>query len=477
MTFEALLGSGQDYYLTRAAYQHGMALIYLLAFLVAYNQFVPLLGEKGLLPVPRFIKWVTFRHSPSLFLFFPKDYAFKGAALAGIILSLLALSGVSEQYGLIFSMAVWGLLWLLYLSFVNVGQTFYSFGWESMLLEAGFYAMLMGDAAMAPSMIPIWAVRLMLFRNMFGAGLIKLRGDPCWWNLTCLYYHYETQPIPNPLSWYFHWLPKWMHRLSVFFNHIVELPLPFLYFAPQPIAGIAGLITIFFHAWLTVSGNFAFLGLLTIVTTIPTLDDRLLGLLYTPQLPEHLASPLPYQALLYLFALLLVWLHINPIKNLFSSRQAMNTTYNPLHLVNSYGAFGSITRPRYEVVIEGTDEPVILPDTVWKEYEFKGKPGRLNKLPIQVAPYHLRLDWLMWFAGFSRSYAESWFGVLLGKLLESDPATLKLIKHNPFPDAPPRFVRALRYEYYFTSPRERRATGNWWRRKLVGIYMPPVKKC
>jgi hypothetical protein len=309
---------------------------------------------------------------------------------------------------------------------------------------------------------------------MFWAGLIKWRGDPCWRDLTCLYYHYETQPIPNPLSWYFHWLPKGVHRLCVFFNHVTELVIPFFYFAPQPIAGIAGLITIFFHAWLTVSGNFAFLGFLTIITAIPTLDDNLLGLLYTPQTSTTLASPWLYQWFLYLVGAVLLWLQIEPMKNLFSSRQAMNTTYNPLHLVNSYGAFGSITRPRYEVVIEGTNEPIIGPETVWKEYEFKGKPGRLSKLPIQIAPYHLRLDWLMWFAGFSTRYAEPWLGVLIEKLLQNDPAILKLIKHNPFPDAPPRFIRALHYEYYFTSPRERRATGNWWRRKLVGLYVPPV---
>src|SRR5262249_38586423 len=159
----------------------------------------------------------------------------------------------------------------------NVGQTFYGFGWESMLLEAGFLAIFLGDARTAPSVIVIWLIRWMLFRVMFGAGLIKIRGDECWRDLSCLIYHYETQPMPNPCSWYFHWLPKPIHQVGVLFNHFTELVVPFFYFAPQPFALIAGLITIVFHGWLAISGNFSFLGLLTMVLALATLDDRFLG--------------------------------------------------------------------------------------------------------------------------------------------------------------------------------------------------------
>ncbi|MBI3273792.1 MAG: lipase maturation factor family protein [Candidatus Colwellbacteria bacterium] len=462
------------YWLTRLLLQRGLGIIYLIAFLVALNQFVPLLGEKGLLPVSQYLKQVRFWEAPSLFFFYHRDIFFRICASLGVILSLTVITGISEKYGMGVSMTVWGLLWLLYLSFVNVGQTFYAFGWESMLLEAGFYAIFLGDLKTAPSVIMIWLFNWMLFRTMFGAGLIKLRGDECWKNLTCLYYHYETQPMPNPLSWFFHWLPKGVHQFGVLFNHFAELIVPFAYFAPQPISAAAGLITLLFHGWLAVSGNFSFLGFLTMVIALSTLDDRLLSKIIPLHPPANLALWQGYQNAIYILAIIIAFLSIKPIKNLFSPYQAMNTSYNPIHLVNSYGAFGSITRPRYEVIIEGTADPVITLETKWEEYEFKGKPVKLDRLPPQIAPYHLRLDWLAWFAGFSHYYEHPWFIHLMAKLLKNDEAILGLLKTNPFPAAPPHFVRALRYEYHFTTPAQHRQNGNWWERNLVGLYFPVV---
>jgi hypothetical protein len=152
----------------------------------------------------------------------------------------------------------------------------------------------------------------------------------------------------------------------------------------------------------------------------------------------------------------------------------MNTVYNRFHFVGTYGAFGSITRPRYEVIVEGTDEAVLTPTTKWREYEFKGKPGALGQIPPQIAPYHLRLDWLMWFAAMSGYRENPWFLHFLAKLLEGDSATLGLLRTNPFPDKPPRYVRAQRYEYHFTTPAEHAASGLWWKRELVSPYVPPV---
>jgi hypothetical protein len=163
-----------------------------------------------------------------------------------------------------------------------------------------------------------------------------------------------------------------------------------------------------------------------------------------------------------------------PVRNLLSRRQYMNASFNSLHLVNTYGAFGSVTRVRNEVAVEGTDDAEITASTVWREYGFKGKPGDTRRRPPQVAPYHLRLDWLMWFAALSPAYAHSWFVPFVVKLLENDTATLKLLRRNPFPDAPPHYVRALFYRYRFTARRERKETGEWWVRDLVGEYLPAV---
>ncbi len=259
----------RSYWYSRFAFQRALAIVYLSAFIVAANQFVPLVGEHGLLPAPRFIDDIAFGDSPSLFFWFPTDRAFHLAAWLGVALSLLALTGYPERSRPGVAAAVWVALWVLYLSFVNVGQTFYAFGWESLLLEAGFLTIFAGANLSAPSALSIWMWRWLLFRIMLGAGLIKLRGDPCWRDLTCLDYYFETQPMPNPLSWYFHWLPSAVHHAGVVFNHVAELVVPFGYFAPQPIAAIAGMLTIVFQLTLIVSGNLSWLNWLTIVLAIP----------------------------------------------------------------------------------------------------------------------------------------------------------------------------------------------------------------
>jgi hypothetical protein len=462
-----------DYGLTRSVFQRGLALVYLIAFINAVNQFKPLLGERGLLPAPEWIRQVPFRATPSVFYLAPKDWAFTAAAWLGVVLSCLALTGISERYSTVVSAVVWGLLWVLYLSFVNVGQTFYGFGWESILLEAGFYAIFLGSRAVAPQFVTIVLLRWLCFRVMFGAGLIKLRGDPCWRDMTCLDYHYETQPMPNPLSWYFHWGPVWTHRAGVWVNHFAELVAPFGYFLPQPIASIAAIVTILFQVLIMASGNLSWLNLLTIVIAIPALDDRILEALRLPA-PQLHEPALLHNIAVGMLAVLVAGLSIHPIGNMLSPRQVMNTSFNPLHLVGTYGAFGGITRTRYEIVVEGTTEEHPARGSPWREYEFRAKPTGTGRCPPQVAPYHLRLDWLMWFAAMSDFTRHPWFAPFIGKLLEGDPATLGLLRTNPFPDRPPRAVRATLYRYHFTSPEERRQTGQWWKREYVSPYFPEV---
>ncbi len=458
------------YWYSRFLFERALAAMYLVGFLVAANQFVPLLGERGLLPVSRFTQYVPFRASPSVFFLSPTDTAFRTCAWLGVGLAVLALTGWPQQRGAIASGIVWAMMWLLYLSFVNVGQTFYGFGWETLLLETGFLAIFLGGWSTAPSLWLMWLYRWLLFRVMFGAGLIKIRGDSCWRDLTCLNYYFETQPIPNPLSWYFHWLPEAVHKGGVAFNHFAELVVPFGYFAPQPVAAIAGLITVAFQGVLIASGNLSWLNWLTVVLCIPTLDDRFLS--WLPLAPPALQEPeLVHRAAIYVVAAVVGVLSIAPTLNMLSPSQVMNTSFEPLHLVNTYGAFGSITRTRYEIVIEGSDD-----GQAWLEYEFKGKPGDPSRWSPQIAPYHLRLDWLMWFEAFSPRPQSEWFAVLLQRLLEGDGPTLSLLKTNPFPNHAPRFLRARYYSYRFTTVDEHRQTGRWWNRELVSEYVRPVTR-
>lgn len=471
--------------LVRLIFQRGLAGIYLVAFVAALNQFPALLGARGLLPVPAFLERTTFRRAPSLFHWHYSDRFFRVSAWLGIALSLAALSGLSESGPLWVSMTVWLSLWFLYLSIVNVGQRFYAFGWESKLLEAGFFAAFLGPARIEPSAVPVLILRWMLFRVEIGAGLIKLRHDRCWRELTCLFHHYETQPLPNPLSWYFHRLPRVFHRSAVLFSHIVQIIVPFGLFAPQPIASIAGGLIIFHQLWLIISGNYSWLNWLAIVLGVTAFSDSVLRAFVPFGAPETVPRSQTFDVSLYLLAATVVVLSIQPVRNLFSEHQLMNYSYNPLHLVNTYGAFGSVTKERYEIVIEGTSDATPTETSTWKEYELKGKPGDPKRRPPQVAPYHLRLDWLMWFlplrvhvtpTGILNPGYEPWFLRFIEKLLEGDDQTLALLRENPFPDEPPRLIRARFYRYQYTDFRERRETGAWWKRSAVGDYLPPIAR-
>lgn len=388
------------YALSRLVLLRLLAGVYLVAFLAAARQFRPLIGEHGMLPVPRYLRHRTFWEAPTLFRLGYSDRAFALLAWGGAALAAAVAAGLADLVPLWGSMLLWALLWLLYLSIVNVGQTWYSFGWESLLLEAGFLAVFLGNATVAPPVLVLFLVRWLLFRVEFGAGLIKLRGDRCWRDLTCLRYHHETQPMPGPLSWYFHHLPMPLHRAEVAANHLAQLGLPVLLFAPQPVASWAAGAMVLTQLWLVASGNFAWLNWLTIALAFGALRLPGSGRLATAR------APLWYEVLVSAATALVLWLSYRPARNLLSRDQLMNYSFNRLHLVNSYGAFGSINRIRFEVVVEGTDEQRLTPTTVWREYGFRGKPGDVRRRPRQYAPYHLRLDWLMWFAGISPAYAR-----------------------------------------------------------------------
>ena len=464
-------GAPAAYWSSRVIFERALAAVYLIAFLDAVNEFVPLMGARGLLPVTRFIRAVSFSDSPSLFFYWSSDTAFRVAAWAGVALSVFVLTGMPARLGAVGAGVTWAALWVLYLSFVNVGQIFYGFGWESLLLEIGFFSIFLGGARTMPSPFLRVVYAWMLFRLMFGAGLIKIRGDECWRDLTCLNYYFETQPIPNPLSWYFHWLPRGVLAAGVVVNHVIELGVPFLYFTPQPVAAIAAIVTMLFQGALIVSGNLSWLNWLTVVLCIPLIDDRWLTWLHLSPPADVAANPI-YTGVVLVVCAAVALLSIGPVLNMLSSRQMMNASFNSLHLVNTYGAFGSVTRERYEIVLEGTRDSTPTSATRWETYEFKGKPGDPARLPPQIAPYHLRLDWLMWFEAMSPVPTDAWFFAFVNRLRENDGPVTSLLRTNPFAGGPPpAHVRALYYRYQFTTPEERRTTGAWWKRQLVGQYL------
>ena len=465
---------GDSYWLARFVIQRGIGLSYLIAFIVALNQFKPLVGEKGLYPVGKFLNRASFKSSPSIFHWNYSDRFFTLIAGAGIFLSLLTLFGISEMGPVWFSMVIWLLLWVLYQSIVNVGQLFWGYGWESLLLEAGFYAIFLGPMEYESSLIMIFILRWLVFRVEFGAGLIKMRGDACWREFTCMNYHHETQPMPNPLSWLFHNLPEGYHKFETLGNHFVQLVAVWFLFFPQPVASIAALLIMGSQFYLIVSGNYSWLNWMTLILATSGLSDSFLQGVLGISAPATAAMPLWFWVVIIILGVTVLWMSIEPVKNMISPAQRMNFSFNPVHLVNTYGAFGSVTKRRHEIVIEGTTDEEIDENTDWKPYLFKGKPTDTERMPPQIAPYHLRLDWQMWFAAMRGIQSAPWLLRLIKRFLEDDKPTLKLLRKNPFPDQPPVTIRARLYRYRFTNFKERRETGKWWKRENIDEYLRPV---
>ncbi len=314
---------------------------------------------------------------------------------------------------------------------------------------------------------------------MLGSALIKLRGDEVWRDLTALYYHFETQPIPNPLSRWFHCLPHGVLKAGVLFTFLAELVAPWFAFAPRHARHAAGVVMVLFQCILILGGNLSFLNWLTIVPALACFDDGWWGRLMPRRLVARAEAAgasaresRPQQVTAWVLTALVAVLSIEPTLNLVSPRQVMNTSFIPLELVNTYGAFGSVGRERLNVIFEGTSAD--QPDTaaVWKAYPYQALPVALDRRPRQIAPYQPRLDWQMWFAAMGTLEDYPWTLDLVWKLLHNDPGAVGLLGSNPFPEKPPHYIRAVLYRYHFAPPGN--PAGHWWQREVVGTWLPPL---
>jgi len=292
-----------------------------------------------------------------------------------------------------------------------------------------------------------------------------------------MYYHYETQPIPNPISRYLHFLPQWFHKLEVLWNHFVELIVPWFSFGPRQARHFAGVLLVIFQVILIISGNLSFLNFLTIIPFLACFDDTFLRRV----LPESLVKRAEEAAarshssrvnngIAVALSILVAWLSFAPVLNLVGGRQLMNYSFDPLDLVNTYGAFGTVGRERDEIIFEGTEDAVITGETKWKEYEFVAKPGDPDRRPAFIAPYQPRIDWQIWFAAMASPGDYPWTFHFVWKLLHNDPDTLSLLANNPFPDKPPHYIRARLYRYRFAPLGDK----GWWRRELISEWLPAL---
>lgn len=480
------VASMPTYGLTRFIILRLLGIVYAVAFLVTINQIVPLIGSNGLLPFAHYFDQVSgtlgsnsagFMRLPSVFWFWRSDTALLTVAWVGFTLSLVVIAGFAN-------IPVLTALWLLYMSFVHAGQDWYGYGWEIQLTETGFLAIFLCpllDMRPFPKQPPPFLIiilfRWLTFRIMLGAGLIKYRGDKIWRDATALYYYFETQPIPGPLTRWFHFLPYPLLKAGVWFNWLAELVAPWFVFGPRLARHLAGIIIVLLQFMIILSGNLSFLNWLTIVPALACFDDTFWARLLPKQLVQKARAAnaaaeesKPMITAAWIITALIALLSIQPVINMLSPNQVMNTSFDPLDLVNTYGAFGGVGQQRYNVVFEGTTNDTTGNKAVWKPYIYRGLPALPDKPPRQIAPYQLRLDWQMWFAAMSSADQYPWTYNLAWKLLHNDPDAVSLFAVNPFAGKPPAFIRATLYRYQFARPGN--PQGMYWTRERIGEWIP-----
>ncbi len=484
-----------SYVRVRFIFLRGLALIYLIAFASLLAQIPGLAGSHGIAPASELMELLKtaaarnhvgldrYHILPTLAWWSASDHALIWQCGAGVGLSLLLLLGIAPA-------PVLFLLWGLYLSLTTVCSPFLDFQWDMLLLETGFLAIFFAplqwlerpSRQSPPSPVALWLLRWLIFRLMLESGCVKLMsGDPSWWKLTALRVHYETQPLPTWIGWYAHQLPAGAQAACTFVLLFIELVVPVLILAGRRARLAAAGFFVFLQVLILLTGNYTFFNWLTILLCLPLLDDEVLKLRRRPA--AALATPvsLPRCARwprFILWPIALVIALVTSIGLLGTLRVAQRwpapalalyAWLEPLRSFNHYGLFAMMTQTRPEIIVEGSND-----GQDWRAYEFKYKPGDLKRKPRFVAPYQPRLDWQMWFAALGGPRENRWFLNFEARLLQNSPEVLSLMGRNPFPKAPPKYIRAQLYEYHFTDMATRRATGQWWRREYKGIYLPPI---
>src|SRR6266404_5767587 len=486
-----------SYQLARWLFLRSLGLIYLIAFLSLWVQIVGLIGANGILPAKGSMEVMSrqaatqhigaerYHVLPTFCWFDTSDRFLQGQCAAGTVLAFALVLGFAPAPCLL-------LLWLLYLSLATISSEFLGFQWDNLLLEVGFLAIFLAPLqslptlahAPPPSRLVLWLFRWLLFRLMFESGCVKLlSGDPTWRNLSALTVHYETQPLPTWIAWYVHQLPRAAQTTSTTLMFGIELFFPFLIFTPRRPRQLACAALVFFQILIFLTGNYCFFNLLTSALCLLLLDDSSLRRLLPVKLrrdsidhsqtspsrsfrwPRQLTVPLfcvtlavSFIQLVSTFRLRLPW--PSPVL-------AVYEWISPFRTINSYGLFAVMTTTRPEIIVQGSTN-----GTNWLDYEFKYKPGDTKQRPKFVEPHQPRLDWQMWFAALSNYQQNPWLMNFCVRLLQGKPEVLRLLKRNPFPAAPPRFIRAVVYEYHFTDFATRRRTGAWWRREFKRLYLP-----
>lgn len=448
-----------------------LGLIYFSTFFAFYFQINGLIGKNGILPINHLLKLVESRYGkrrwlvlPTLFWIHSSNLALQGLCVLGSFASILLLFGVVPPLMLF-------LLYLMYLSIVSVGQEFLGFGWEGFLLELTINAFLLSLTTI-PNLMVWLSLNFLLFRFHFQAGIVKLQSkDPNWKNLTAISYHYQTQPLPNVVAWYFHKLPLWFHKVSCFLMFVFELAIPFGIFFGEDVRLAVFIALGGLQAFIWFTGNLSFLNHLTFLFCTILINNTVFGH-FGITAPPTTEVNTGLEVLLNILGTLLLVLQISAFYHHFIPLKwfsFLQRYFHQFYIINRYGIFAVMTTKRYEIIIEGSYDGV-----EWKEYALPYKPAELDRRPRRISPFQPRVDWQAWFLPFSDFHSERWFEQFIYHLLKGTEDVLKLVRVNPFPEEPPKYIRAIAYDYVFSTFKEKRELGLWWTRSYAGIYSPTL---
>jgi len=505
------------YFWARRWFLRALGTIYLIAFVSLWVQVNGLVGSDGMSPANQFLPAVRAQIGPDAYALLPtlcwfgqSDAFLYFLCGSGVLFSLLLIFGIAPAISLV-------ALFVLYLSLTIAGQIFFNFQWDVLLLEAGFLSIFFAPWRLWPRRFSVEAVvpaannfhpagdmpatalatpsrqqeppvsraglfllKLLLFKLMLMSGVVKLTsGDPSWWNLTALDYHYWSQPLPTVFGWLADKSPEWFKHFSVAFCIVIEIVAPFFIWAPRRLRlGAAGLM-IFLQVGIGLTGNYCFFNLLTIALCLLLIDDSATGMSLRGVRGQRGALFVPDRlgawgavAVFILTFPINAWLIFSAFKPLARPPRALANVYERLEafrIVNGYGLFRVMTKDRCEIVLEGSTDGID-----WLPYEFKWKPGDVKRAPGWCAPHQPRLDWQMWFAALETPQENRWLIALVFRLLQDSRDVSGLLRRNPFPDKPPRYIRAMFYRYRFTTVDERHQIGAWWKREELREYLPAL---
>jgi hypothetical protein len=496
-----------DRLLPRWIFLRALGLIYYSAFFSLVFQIRGLIGPQGILPANEYLQAVAERfghvgywYAPTLLWFSGSAHMVTGICWVGMIASLLLVLNFWPR-------GMLAICFVCFLSFVSAARDFSAYQSDGMLLEAGFIAMFLAPRGwrpgwgetQSPSRASLFLLVWECFRIYFESGVAKIMGgDPQWRNFTALDEYYQNGPLPTWIGWHMQHLPHWFHAATTFVTLALELGLVWMMFLPRRLRILCFFIVTPWQIGIILSANYTFLNYLVLALGFLLLDDRFL----VRFLPQHwknhfltrketkpLAAPNPAQdwretlrvqaeaVKLAVSAVLLTWIfYVTLAEMVWMVRPVpLPTTpvaaLEPFRIANSYGLFAVMTRVRYEIEFQGSED-----GQTWFVYPFRFKPQDPAQAPGVYAPYQPRFDWNLWFASLSSWRQEPIVLHTEQSLLRGDADVLSLFAGNPFPHAPPRQVRAVLWQYWFTTPAEKRPQGIWWRRQLLGLYAPTLER-